>query len=60
LHYSRETYRGAILGLIDHRLNNGFDQSGGWRRLAPERPRVERRRSTCQPLWKSGGRRPKC
>ena len=29
LHYSRETYQGAILGLIDHALNNGFDQERG-------------------------------
>jgi mannobiose 2-epimerase len=29
LHYSRESYRGAILGLIDHALSYGFDHERG-------------------------------
>ncbi len=29
LHYSRESYRGVILGLIDHALRFGFDQERG-------------------------------
>jgi mannobiose 2-epimerase len=29
LHYSRESYRGVILGLIDHGLQYGFDQERG-------------------------------